>query len=398
MKGVLDELGWIQSVIVNRTTGNVIDGHLRIEEAIENNETSIPVAYVELTEVEEKKAILVYDPIGTLARQNKEKLEELVKSVAMDSASAQDMVRAMAKKNKIDIAKYKDTGDEEMNNVTVISENDGEYEEFDVQDGDIFDIRNEALNITHRLMCGDNRNPTNYKRLLGGIKPVLCVTSPPYNQNINKFKPSGMQKENTAFVDRMSDSYKDDMNEDEYQKSQIEMINLIGSFMAPNGSIFYNHKIRYRDKKVVTPYEWISKSNYNLRQEIIWDRGGSVTLNAKMFIPCEERIYWIRIGDNFIFNDETEIKSWSNIWRFGAKNDVKVSAAFPYELPYRCIIACSNPKDAVFDPYCGSGTTIVAANRSNRVGFGIEISPEYVLVSLKRFEREGMTVRKVAHD
>ena len=50
VKDALDQVGWIQEAVINRTTGNVVDGHLRIDLAVEQGETEIPVQYVELTE------------------------------------------------------------------------------------------------------------------------------------------------------------------------------------------------------------------------------------------------------------------------------------------------------------------------------------------------------------
>jgi site-specific DNA-methyltransferase (adenine-specific) len=118
-------------------------------------------------------------------------------------------------------------------------------------------------------------------------------------------------------------------------------------------------------------------------------------MNARMFMPSDERIYWIRKDDDFTFNDETEIKTWSSIWKFGAKNDIKVSAAFPFELPYRCILACSKEEDIIFDPFSGSGTTIAAASKTGRIGYGIELSPDHVKSSLMRFMVEGLRIKKV---
>lgn len=392
MRNILEEVGWISTIIVNKNTGHIIDGHMRVEDAIAQGEKSVPVTYVDLDEETEKKALLLFDPVSGLAKQNTERLSRIVQSVQIQKASAADFVRSIAKKHKIDTDRYTDTGDEEINESVKLDDEDTDNS---IHEGDVFEIANPRLGLTHRLICGNSSDKKVWDTLLDGVQPVLCVTSPPYNQNINTFKPSGMQLENTAWVDRMANSYLDEMSEPEYQVWQVQMINMICGYLTENGSLFYNHKLRYREKTIVSPLEWILKTNYKVRQEIIWDRGGSITLNAKMFIPCDERIYWIRVGDEFIWNDETEIKSWSTVWKFGAKNDVRISAAFPFELPYRCILACSKPGNAVVDPYSGSGTTIVAANRTKRNGYGIELSPKWVEESLKRFETEGMIVRQV---
>ena len=86
MKGVLDQVGWVQSVIVNRVTGHLIDGHMRVSLALREDAKTIPVAYVELTPEEESLVLATLDPLGALAGTDKEKLAELLAEVSTDSA------------------------------------------------------------------------------------------------------------------------------------------------------------------------------------------------------------------------------------------------------------------------------------------------------------------------
>ena len=67
MDSALQEVGWISQVIVNRKTNRIVDGHMRVELAIEKGEKSIPVTYVDLTEEEERKALISFDPIASMA-------------------------------------------------------------------------------------------------------------------------------------------------------------------------------------------------------------------------------------------------------------------------------------------------------------------------------------------
>jgi len=194
-----------------------------------------------------------------------------------------------------------------------------------------------------------------------------------------------MQKESPAFVNRMASSYADSLPEPEYQEGQKALLRLWAQHVTPNASCYYNHKIRYRDKAIVSPFSWLVDCGWSIRQEIIWDRGSSITLNARMFIPADERIYWLRVGDDFVFNDTVEIKSWSTVWQVAAKNDVAISAAFATEIPTRCISASSSDGDIVAEPYCGSGTTIIACENLRRKCRAVEISPAYVAVALERF-------------
>jgi hypothetical protein len=85
MSGVLQEIGWVQSVIVNRTTGNLVDGHMRVSLALREELASIPVVYVELSPDEEATVLATLDPLGAAAVTDKEKLAELLQDVSVRS-------------------------------------------------------------------------------------------------------------------------------------------------------------------------------------------------------------------------------------------------------------------------------------------------------------------------
>ena len=75
---ILEKVGWVQQVIINRRTGNLVDGHLRVQLAERNGEKKVPVLYVDLSEDEEKTVLATFDPISAMAAADKEKLNELI--------------------------------------------------------------------------------------------------------------------------------------------------------------------------------------------------------------------------------------------------------------------------------------------------------------------------------
>lgn len=85
MESTLREIGWIQDVIINKRTGCLIDGHLRVEMALKNGETEIPVKYVDLTDEEEVKALITFDPITNMAETDRQKLDSLIESLRADA-------------------------------------------------------------------------------------------------------------------------------------------------------------------------------------------------------------------------------------------------------------------------------------------------------------------------
>ena len=81
-------------------------------------------------------------------------------------------------------------------------------------------------------------------------KVDLVVTSPPYNQSLEKITASGFKKEG-KWANRISSSYFDSVPEEQYQSSQIELLNLCFDITSDTGSVFYNHKCRWRQKKII---------------------------------------------------------------------------------------------------------------------------------------------------
>lgn len=92
LSGVLTEIGWVQDVIVNKTTGNLVDGHLRLGIALDNDEPSVPVGYVELTEDEERLILATLDPLAELAVADSESLARLIEELEVDDESLQGLL------------------------------------------------------------------------------------------------------------------------------------------------------------------------------------------------------------------------------------------------------------------------------------------------------------------
>ena len=101
LTGSLNELGWIQDIIVSKRTGHVIDGHLRVSLAMSRGELTVPVKYVDLSEAEEHLALLALDPMSALAVTDKEMLDELLRDVSPGNAALQQFLTDFAAKEGI---------------------------------------------------------------------------------------------------------------------------------------------------------------------------------------------------------------------------------------------------------------------------------------------------------
>ncbi len=90
--GLLGEVGWVQRVIVNRTTGHVVDGHARVALATARGEAVVPVVYVELTPEEERLVLASLDPIGAMAHSDPHVLDALMRDVTTSNAALQELL------------------------------------------------------------------------------------------------------------------------------------------------------------------------------------------------------------------------------------------------------------------------------------------------------------------
>jgi hypothetical protein len=98
VKGALDDLGWLQDVIVNERSGFVLDGHLRVALALRHGQKSIPVKYVALDEREEALALATLDPLAAMATVDKDKLAELMREASTGEAALQSLLESQAVK------------------------------------------------------------------------------------------------------------------------------------------------------------------------------------------------------------------------------------------------------------------------------------------------------------
>jgi len=91
----LGEIGWVQEVIVNQRTGHLVDGHLRVVLALRNDETEVPVKYIDVSEEEERLILATLDPIGAMAIQDTKIYLELLEGIETGSAALQELLADM---------------------------------------------------------------------------------------------------------------------------------------------------------------------------------------------------------------------------------------------------------------------------------------------------------------
>lgn len=220
----------------------------------------------------------------------------------------------------------------------------------------------------------------------------LGITSPPYNK---QEKNNGELVSHVIYKD-----FKDKLLESEYQQLQVNVLNEIYRITKPGGSFFYNHKIRWSKGNMFHPIDWLRKTKWTIKQEIIWDRTIAGNIRGWRFWQVEERIYWLykpiknnKIGKELLSKDA----KLTSIWKAVPEKNNPHPAPFPLWLPARIIISLmrENDKGLILDPYVGSGTTCVAAKLLGFNFLGIDISKTYVDYTIKRLKNCHTEVDKI---
>lgn len=229
------------------------------------------------------------------------------------------------------------------------------------------------IDLVNTITCG------NCLELLSNLKEGfvdLTITSPPYN--LGKTHHTG-KKRFTAYND-----FNDCMPENEYQENQIAVLNEIYRCTKQGGSLMYNHKNRIKDGAQISPYEWLFKTKWTIKQELVWFNGTPNFDNCR-FYPATERIFWLSKGVETDF--ENNIKQNDLIKDLPEGTNKEHKRAFPVKLAQRFLMCFPNAK-IVLDPYMGSGSTALACIKEKRDFIGFDISKNSCKLAEKRIAQE----------
>ena len=218
----------------------------------------------------------------------------------------------------------------------------------------------------------------------------LVVISPPYNLR-NTAGGGGPDRKwsnstlHEGYVGRQKKiEHLDNMPHKEYVAWQRDVLTECMRLLKPNGAIFFNHKERQQNKLLQERTDILQ--GFPLRQKIIWKRKGGLNFTHTHFLPTYEIVYMIAKPE---FKLVPKANAMTDVWSITQETKNPHPAPFPVELPLRCISSCLEPGNAVvLDPFMGSGTTAVAAERHGVDWIGIEKSAAYCEMARERIRKE----------
>lgn len=250
--------------------------------------------------------------------------------------------------------------------------------------GDIITLGN------HRLICGDATNPVDVARVMGSDRAVCIVTDPPYgvsiakkNRLLDKFRPSN--RNTTDIVD-------DDLSPEALADRIGEAFNLFPSIMSDDCTVFMT--VPSGPLLEVFMAE-MRKAKMPIRHILIWKK------NQPTF----------SLGHlDYDYQHEPILMTWgkrhkrpmggmhkTSVWEIDRVRECKDHPTIkPVELYANAYLNNSDSGDIVFDAYAGSGTAFIAAEQTGRACRGVEISPPYCDVVVKRWEAlTGKTAERI---
>jgi len=364
LTGSLNDLGWIASVIVNRATGHLLDGHLRARLAAARH-SRIPVTVVELSEEEEREALLALDPIAAMATVDRERLATLLGEVESEEQGIKLLLERLAREHDL----FRPTGEDPGPDLDHADELQAKWQ---VKSGQVYEVGR------HLLACGDMTEARTVSILLAGAHAHVCVTDPPWNVAYGSSNHPTWRKRPIA---------NDDLGAD-FPAFAQSFCRVIAETLLPGAPLYM----------VMSAKEWptidrcLREAGFHWSSTVIWGKDRPVLSRKDYHTQYEPLWYGWKEGAARLVpvEDRTQSDLWQ-IPRPARSEDHPMMK--PVELFARGLRNSSRPGDLVFDPFLGSGTTAVAAEQTGRTCRAMDVEPRFLAVSLERLSGMGLAVR-----
>jgi DNA modification methylase len=257
----------------------------------------------------------------------------------------------------------------------------------DIVLGDLFEIGE------HRLLCGDSTDSDAVAKLMDGHNWHLLATSPPYNQgnscgNLLHTKGVGVGKKDVKLYE---DKNADNRRDEDYFNFCISILITASIFKDVNEhsvcwNVAYNAKSRDNYGKII----FSNDNPFSVKETIIWDKTHSINLpQVGIYSRRCEFVFVMSANEKYHTSQTYNDCRW-NYWQVksaGSQITGEVTehrAAYPIEFAAKMVEDFSLKGDLIYEPFTGSGTTMVVAEQLKRKCYGMELDPKYCQVIIDR--------------
>jgi DNA modification methylase len=359
LKAAVATFGMVEPLVWNKRTGNLVGGHQRLTILEERGDKKVDVSVVDLDAKSEKLLNLAL---------NKHAGE-------WEFASLAELLQELGS-GDVDMG-ITGFGAEELERMmTWTAPTRGRTDEDAVPDipaprakpGDLWQLGH------HRLLCGDCTVATDVAKLLGTVRPGLMVTDPPYGVNYDPaWRNEAAKAGKIGFAARR-----------EGKVSNDDRVDWSEAYCLFPGAIAY---IWHADRHASEVQVSLEKCQFDVRSQIIWAKSRFAISRGHYHWQHEPCWYAVRRGTKGNWKGN---RSQTTLWQIdttvGDKAKNNHGTQKPVECMRRPILNHTNPGQAVYDPFLGSGTTMIACESEGRVCFAMDIDPVYVDVAVKRWE------------
>ena len=352
LKRSLEQFGYVEPVIWNKTTGRVVGGHQRLKVLMDLGESEIDCVVVELSEDKEKALNIALNKIS--GEWDKDKLALLITDL---QGADFDVSLTGFDTSELD-SLFRDTMKEGIHDDDFDVEAELEKPVFS-KPGDVWTLDR------HRLVCGDATKPETYELLMNSRKANLVVTDPPYNVDYKGSNGKKIQNDNMA--------------DDAFYQFLLSAFKNVETVMANDASIYVFHS----DTEGLNFRRAFADAGFYLSGCCIWKKNSLVLGRSPYQWQHEPCLFgWKKTGKHqwYASRKETTIWEYDKPKRNGDHPTMKPIALLAYP-----IMNSSMSNTLVLDPFGGSGSTLIACEQSDRACYTIELDPKYCDVIVNRY-------------
>lgn len=370
VKASIEVNGFYGTIVAQRSTGYVLAGNHRLMAARELGMSEVPVVWVDCDDTRARAILAADNRTSELGGFDSEALATLLEGLRIEDAlegtgyDQGDINALLAELEPPPV--LKDDAEIDPSQAELLAQKWG------VQEGQLW-----ALG-PHRIICGDSTQAEVAARVLEGVKPHLMVTDPPYGVDYDADWRNHAKRSDGSTIGASAVG----VVQNDGQASWLE------AYRHFEGDVAY---VWHASRFASVVERDLSELGFELRAQIIWAKTNFAISRGHYHWQHEPCWYAVRKGGTGHWAGD---RKQTTLWQIEKpqKSETGHSTQKPIECMGRPILNHTVSGDVVYDPFSGSGTTLMACEQMGRVARVVEIHPPYVALAIERWHREtGLT-------
>lgn len=354
----IDEWGWTSPILVD-DKNSIIAGHGRLMAADKLGLKDVPVMVATgWTEAQKKAYILADNQLALNAGWDVELLK-----VELQELDGLDFDLDLIGFGEDFLADMLIDGNEGLTDPDEIP---------DLQDEVVSKSGDVWILDKHRIVCGDSTDANTVDKCLNGVEPHLMVTDPPYGVEYDANWRNNAKRADGSSIGASAVGVVENDDKADWREAWA---------LFP-GDVAY---VWHADRMVSTVADSLAHCGFEMRSLIVWSKSQFVIGRGDYHPQHEPCWYAVRKNRKGHYSGD---RKQSTIWNIDKprKSETGHSTQKPVECMKRAIVNNSSPGQAVYEPFSGSGTTIIACEMEGRICHAIELNPAYVDLAIRRWQ------------